>query len=66
MKHLFNMVRLTLDSTRCSRLPGMTQNESWNWWMWTVAGKKIGEPKATKCCSVEELKKLGIVGVYTC
>lgn len=48
-----------------ARLIGETQEQAWaNHKQW-LEGKIIGEPMASETYSVEELKAMGMVGVYS-
>ncbi len=44
--------------------PGETHQEAFSQWKNWLSDKRIGDPKATDTCSVEELKAMNIVGVY--
>ena len=41
-----------------------TQEQAWRTHLQWLKGKVIGEPKATSIYTVEELKKMDLVGVY--
>ena len=48
----------------CARMGDETQAEAWqNYQLW-LSNKIIGEPKATKEYTAEQLKAMGMVGVY--
>ena len=44
---------------------GETQQEAWKRQQDWLKGKVIGEPKATESFTVEELKRVDLVGVYS-
>lgn len=66
MKHLSN----TYDPSRPGAfeyvlcLEGQTRVQAWESHLHWLKGKVIAEPKATESYSVEELKEMGMVGVY--
>jgi hypothetical protein len=41
-----------------------TQEEAWHYHCEWLKGKVIGKPQATSAYTVEELEKMGMVGVY--
>lgn len=43
---------------------GETQQEAWRWHLEWLRGKVIGEPQETSTYTVEQLKEMGMVGVY--
>ena len=43
---------------------GETQQEAWYWHLEWLRGKVIGDPQATSAYTVEQLKEMGMVGVY--
>jgi hypothetical protein len=53
---------MRLDKEEMHDLQG--QEQAWQRKQEWLKGKVIGEPQATSSCSVEELKKIGMVGIY--
>lgn len=41
-----------------------TPEEAWRWHRKWLKGKVIGDPQATEAYTVEQLKEMGMVGVY--
>lgn len=46
------------------RMPDETQEHAWRTYLQWLNGKVIGEPQATDHYTVEQLKAMGLVGVY--
>ncbi len=68
MKHLFNLFPRPFTAAfleHCPKFLGLTQYESATHWACLLLGDRvISSPKATSCLSSEELKSLGVVGIY--
>lgn len=66
MKHLTNLYDPTREDAKSLiiTMPGETPGEAWERQKRYLADKVIGLPKATGAYSVQELERMGMVGIY--